>query len=96
LNPQQNTPRVLSRRHDGWAEAVYVGRPGKWGNPFKIGRDGNRDEVIALFEEWITQGDGRYLLDDLAELRGRDLACWCAPDPCHADVLLRLANEESS
>ena len=71
--------------------SVYVGRPGKWGNPFIIGRDGARDEVIQKFKHYL-QGSP-HLLDSLPELRGKDLVCWCAPQRCHADVLLALANQ---
>jgi hypothetical protein len=87
--------------------AVYVGRPTRWGNPFRPGHadqalsgDGwvvksigiagteGRAEAVAAFRDWIATVD-----IDFSELRGRDLACWCALDqPCHADVLLELAN----
>jgi Domain of unknown function (DUF4326) len=69
---------------------VYIGRPAKWGNPFKIGRDGNRGEVIALYECWLREDD--TLMATLGELRGKVLGCWCAPRACHGDVLVRLAN----
>ena len=69
---------------------VYVGRPSKWGNPFTIGRDGTRAQVIAKYRAWIlTQPD----LVEAArrELRGKVLACWCAPLACHAEVLAEIA-----
>jgi hypothetical protein len=70
---------------------VYIGRPSKWGNPFTIGKDGTREEVIEKYETWIqTQPD---LLSSLHELKGKTLACWCAPQACHGDVLVKLANE---
>lgn len=69
---------------------VYVGRPSKWGNPFAIGRDGTRADVIAKYEAWLL-GQGQ-LLADLHELRGKVLGCWCAPQACHAEVLARLAS----
>jgi len=72
------------------ADAVYIGRPSKWGNPFVIGKDGNREQVIAKFEEWILGQP--QLLADLHEIKGKDLVCWCAPEACHGDVLARLAN----
>ena len=72
-------------------DAVYVGRPTKWGNPFKIGEDGDRSMVIELYKLWISQMLGSDRLD-IRELKGKDLVCWCAPKPCHADVLLELAN----
>jgi hypothetical protein len=68
---------------------VFIGRPSKWGNPFKIGRDGSREEVIHKYEEWLHD---TYLVTDLPELRGKILGCFCAPLGCHGDVLARLAN----
>jgi hypothetical protein len=71
-------------------DAVYVGRPSKWGNPFKIGKHGTREQVIEAYRLWLLRGN---LKDDLNELKGKDLVCWCSPLPCHADVLLELANK---
>ena len=82
-------PRVLNRRSAGLpAGAVYVGRPTKWGNPFVVGRDGTREFVVAKYAVWLEESGL-----DLSELRGKDLVCWCAPEACHADILLRKANE---
>lgn len=88
-------PRVLNARQVGKNRegATYVGRPSKWGNPFVIGEDGDRDEVIRKFEEAI-RSNPKMVREAQRELRGRDLICWCHPSPCHADVLLRIANEE--
>ena len=74
-------------------KCVYIGRPSKWGNPFEIGRDGNRAEVIQKYKEWITEGNGKHLLADLHELKGQTLGCWCAPQACHGDILMELANK---
>ena len=86
-------PKVLNLKHIKSTERdhtmVRVDRTTKWGNPFKIGRDGDRKTVIEKFEEWIKQNK---LMGDIGELKGKDLLCWCAPLPCHADVLLVLAN----
>ena len=76
-------------------DAVYVGRgrpQGPWGNPFRIGAD-TREQVISKYEEHIKN---RHFMSevDIYDLRGKDLACHCAPLACHADVLLRLANDE--
>jgi len=68
-------------------DAVYIGRPTRWGNPYKIGRDGTRSEVIAKCETWI---DAHPSL--LPPLEGKDLVCWCDPLPCHGHVYLRRAN----
>lgn len=69
---------------------VYVGRPSKWGNPFHVGRDGNRAQVIEKYREWILNQPS--LLASLGELRGKILGCWCAPKACHAEVLAELAD----
>jgi hypothetical protein len=72
---------------------VYVGRPSKWGNPFKQGPDGNIDTVLFRYKQWLEGEleDRPHLLD---ELKGKDLACWCPLDkPCHADVILKFLKE---
>jgi hypothetical protein len=69
---------------------VYIGRPGIWGNPYEIGRDGTREQVITAYETYLRQSS--ELMTRLPELRGRVLGCWCAPQACHGDVLSRLAN----
>lgn len=70
---------------------VYIGRPTKWGNPFVLIFDSNREQVIAQYREWIfTQAN---LMADIGELKGKVLGCWCAPKPCHGDVLVELANK---
>jgi hypothetical protein len=69
---------------------VYIGRPSKWGNPFVIGRDGTREEVITKYERWLKQQP--ELMQSLSELRGKILGCWCSPQACHGDVLVRLAS----
>jgi Domain of unknown function (DUF4326) len=72
---------------------VYIGRPGIWGNPFAVGKDGGREEVIAKYEKYLR---GRPdLMRRLPELRGKVLGCWCAPKACHGDVLARLAARDA-
>lgn len=71
---------------------VFIGRPSKWGNPFKIGKDGTRSEVIKKYEQWIrTQPN---LLKDLIELKGKTLGCYCKPEACHGDILIKLIKEK--
>jgi hypothetical protein len=73
---------------------VYIGRPSRWGNPFQIGRDGTRDEVIARYERWVLEQP--ELLAALGELEGKTLGCWCAPKRCHGDVLALLAARQAA
>ena len=73
---------------------VRIDRATKWGNPFVIGRDGDRAEVIAKYRArlWREIRAGRIGLDALAALHGKRLACWCRPSkPCHGDVLAEAA-----
>lgn len=88
--------------------AVVVARPSKWGNPFEVGelvpagdppelqRRATRSDVVEMFGDYaagLLIAKPRWTDADLAELRGKDLACWCPEgQPCHADVLIELAN----
>lgn len=72
---------------------VYIGRGSKWGNPFIIGKDGDREEVIEKYAEWIKTQP--HLLNSLHELRGKRLGCFCRPwHHCHGDVLVELIEEK--
>jgi GNAT superfamily N-acetyltransferase len=84
-----------------FADVVYVGRAmyrGGWrlgasplANPYRVGRDGSRGEVVARYRDYLL---GRPdLLALLPELRGRRIGCWCAPQACHADVIAELAED---
>ena len=80
---------VNKKRHKATADDVYIGRPSKWGNPFVIGKDGSRSDVIRKYEAWLLKQPA--LLSALPELKGKTLVCWCKPAACHGDVLERLA-----
>lgn len=77
---------------------VYIGRPSRWGNPFthlkRTTRSetvvATREEAVARYEEWVKAQPA--LMAALPELKDKVLGCWCAPEACHGDVLLRLAN----
>jgi hypothetical protein len=72
---------------------VYIGRPGPYGNPFEIGKDGSREEVVEKYAEWVlTQPELLAIIK--TELKGKVLGCWCSPALCHGDILLELANEQ--
>lgn len=88
-------PRVLNKKRDGVPEgAVYVGRPTKWGNPYKMGEHGTRHDVVRLYRLLARDRGAEFIEQVQDELAGRDLVCWCAPHECHADVLLEIANAE--
>lgn len=91
-----STPTVLSLRGLGLKSlgAIRVDRGSEWGNPFVMHgySDAERERVCNLYEayaKWRLTVDPKWL----DPLRGHDLACWCSPKRCHADTLLRLANE---
>jgi len=89
-----------NRDDPGFADVVYVGRAlrrGGWdlaasplANPFRPGRDGSRSEVVARYREYLLSRPD--LLALLPGLRGKRLGCWCAPEPCHAEVIAELAD----
>lgn len=98
----QAPKRIQRSRAKGWKMpegAVYVGRQTKWGNPYQVG-DTERSwqaTVVEMFKGWLGEpGQAGLVADIRRELRGKDLACWCKDTPCHADVLLKLANAEPS
>jgi len=73
---------------------VYIGRPSKWGNPYSIGLDGTRDEVISKYEARLMAPEQNHLIEALPELIGKTLGCWCAPKACHGDILKRMVEDE--
>ncbi len=85
--------RIQRKRTKGWRmppNTVYVGRPTKWGNPFFVAPDMPAHLAVENFRNMLNRHD---VAEIRATLRGKNLACWCALDqPCHADVLLELAN----
>lgn len=88
---------------------VYIGRKGVvfvdsirfpkkdsvWANPFKISAEDNRESVIKKYEKYIRRklDQGEIGLEDLEKLKGKNLGCWCYPEACHGDVLVRLIEE---
>jgi len=72
---------------------VRIDRKTRWGNPFPMRAESDRPRVIALYRDWLWQQikTGQISLEDLAALRGKRLACHCAPKACHGDVLAAAA-----
>jgi len=81
--------RVVNRSRDKYD--VKIDRSSKWGNPFRIGPDGDRDEVCDKYEARLLKRVD--LLRSLEELRGKRLGCWCKPLRCHGDTLVRFLEE---
>ncbi len=128
LDPMSKAKRIQRKRTRNWRmpkNAVYVGRPSKWGNPFRVECDDAgqwfvssvdglvklpspskheaKASAVRLFRQYLANDGsqpgairdcGGKFIAELAktELRGKDLACWCDCGPCHADVLLEIAN----
>lgn len=106
--------RIQRKRTKGWRmpeNTVYVGRPSRWGNPFRVGEMWGRrrmepgggekscgpisdnNEAVRLFKRF-TARKTQYQIHAAQHLRGKNLACWCLiGSPCHADILLKIANE---
>ena len=93
-------PKVYNRRHhDVPKDAVYVGRPTIWGNPYShllqsaaTYRTATREEAVARYREMLLKSP--KLLEQVKRLlKGKDLVCWCVPAACHANILLEIANE---
>jgi hypothetical protein len=73
----------------------------KWSNPFKISESQGRDAVVkkyrdALFSEELKDENGVPLIRQVAELKGKNIGCWCAPEGCHGDTLAELANSNKT
>jgi|GEM_PF-504139 len=90
-------------------EAVHVGRPGSWGNPFVVGKHGDAPYCMDLYRALLAgilrvgadpdiealERTPRFVAENVDGLHGKNLACWCRPGaPCHADVLIRAANRD--
>lgn len=90
--------RIQRKRSKGWRKpenAVIVDRTSRWGNPFRVGRDGDRNEVIKKYREWLKE----KLKEDpdfLEPLKGKDLVCFCPlNEKCHADVILEFLERDN-
>ena len=98
-----NCHRIRLSRAKGWRKpenTVVVARPSIWGNPYQSGTDGDGDRayLVQLYSDYLARPEQAELVARIKrDLRDKNLACWCPLDgPCHADVLLRIANAEGS
>lgn len=90
MKEQKNKTSVVHCKKEKYD--VYIGRGSKWGNPFAIGKDGTRLEVIQKYKKYILLNN--ELMKQLSELEGKILGCWCKPKSCHGDVLVDLINND--
>ena len=67
----------------------FPSKPSLFCNPFVIGKDGDRDQVLIKYEEYIKE-KLPSLKDELLKLKGKNLGCWCKPEKCHGDILLKF------
>lgn len=67
----------------------------RWANPYEIGKDGSREEVVKKYEVYIRAllANNDALLNELNKMKGKRLACWCAPLLCHISVIIKLIKE---
>lgn len=93
-------PKVYNKHHnDAPDDAVYIGRPGPWGNPFSHLRSdisiwvATREDALIKFRDFVERNPWfqKKIRD---ELKGKDLVCYCAPKACHGDILIEFANKE--
>ena len=85
--------RVVNKYKENWD--VYIGRGSIWGNPYIIGKDGTRNEVIDKYEEYLKLQieKGQITNKDLMLLRGKRLGCFCKPKSCHGDVIVKFVKK---
>lgn len=96
-DPPHTSQKVVHIKRDSYD--LYIGRGSMWGNPYRIGPDGSRAEVLAKYKEHLLRGEGRHLLERIVDLDGKTLGCFCAcpggltaqdRTHCHGQLLLRL------
>lgn len=86
-------PKVYNMKTGGYPEdAVFIGRPTIYGNPFIIGRDGSRADVCRMYKRHV-QEHPELVAEIKKNLKGKNLVCYCKPAMCHGDYLLEVANE---
>jgi hypothetical protein len=85
------TTTIVNIRHIKACD-VYCGRPGPFGNPYVIGRDGTREEVLILYGIYLKKN--KHLIRQAKrELVGKVCGCYCVPEPCHVEILIGCAEE---
>lgn len=79
---------VVNKKYEDFD--VYIGRGSRFGNPFCIGRDGDRDLVIKKYRGWFTKKlEDPQFKEAVLALKGKRLGCYCKPLPCHGDIIAK-------
>ena len=90
---QEKAKATVVRWQPGSNEIVFIGRPSRWGNPFRLGRDGNRAEVIRKYTVWVWQPRNAGLRAAMRrQLAGKKLGCFCVPLFCHGHIIASIVN----
>ena len=73
---------------------VYIGRGSMWGNPFKMGSEADREQVIQAYKKYLTKAilHGEIGVIELKTLKGKRLGCYSKPKGCHGDILAKIVN----
>jgi len=87
-NNKTNT-LYIGRNMNFYVEGTYKS---KWANPFSVTKYG-RDKCLEMYEDYIRNTDELY--NNLNELKNKELGCWCKPEKCHGDILIKLLNEKN-
>lgn len=90
-------PVVKNKYRDEWEPGdVDIMRPGPYGNLWRVGPDGTRKQVLDRYETWLMAPENHEYRDMVRrQLRGRNLTCCCKPQPCHGDLLMKVANSKN-
>jgi hypothetical protein len=76
---------------------VYIGRGSAFGNPFEIGKDGTREEVIERYRDWFLKKlKNERFKKQVLKLKGKRLGCFCKPLACHGDIIVEYLERESN
>lgn len=85
--------RIVNLRKEKYD--VYIGRPSQFGNPFEIGRDGTRSEVIEKYKVWFYERlENPQYKNQVLQLKGKTLGCFCKPSACHGDIIVDYLDKE--
>jgi len=69
---------------------IFIGRPSKWGNPFREDVHGTKAECVEQYRIWLMKPEQKWILDDILELDGKVLGCYCYPKKCHGNELINF------